>query len=337
MMNAMRRLQRAAIVCVLLLIMMAPAALAQEPSADRVVVGEDFVLQASSSLPANLAVIGGDADLRAGSRVNGDVALFGGDLTLGGKITGDVVVFGGNVSVLESAVVEGSLAAIGGAIDRAPGAVVRGDTFSGLEELRALDLERAEWLWPRWFGQNKDRPEDLTPLLCWPLTALGWALAVTVVSAGVMLLAPRAVTRVANAAATAPAMSFLLGLLTMTAALLAGLLLLIACCFGLVVWFVAAAALLLGWTAVGLWLGQVLARAFKLRDVSSLLATALGVFAITFLSRLPFCLGGVFGVILGSVGLGAVLLTHFGTRPYPNHLSYLDGGALPEVTNTSDV
>jgi hypothetical protein len=169
------------------------------------------------------------------------------------------------------------------------------------------------------------------------LGALGWALAVTVVAVALLLLAPRGVIRVADAAAAAPAMSFLVGLLTMAVAVLGGLVLLIACCLGLVVWLVAAAALLFGWTAVGLWLGRALARAFQMRNASSLLTAALGVFIITFLSRLPFCLGGIFGVLIGAIGLGAVLLTRFGTRPYPDKAIPDEPDLLPQTWTDADL
>jgi hypothetical protein len=67
------------------------------------------------------------------------------------------------------------------------------------------------------------------------------------------------------------------------------------------------------------------------------LAAALGVFIITFLSRLPFCLGGIFGVMIGAIGLGAVLLTRFGTRPYPDQPAHDDVDLLPQTWGDAEL
>ena len=40
----------------------------------------------------------------------------------------------------------------------------------------------------------------------------------------------------------------------------------------------------------------------------------LGVFVITFISRMPWCIGFLFGVVVGCIGLGAIVLTRFGTQ-----------------------
>jgi hypothetical protein len=65
---------------------------------------------------------------------------------------------------------------------------------------------------------------------------------------------------------------------------------------------------------MGLWVGQRLLRALRVQDASSLAEVALGVFLITVLARLPWCIGFLITVIIGSVGLGAVVLTRFGTQ-----------------------
>jgi hypothetical protein len=97
--------------------------------------------------------------------------------------------------------------------------------------------------------------------------------------------------------------------------ILAGTLLLIACCLGLFVWLALLIAIGIGWIAVGLWVGQRLLAALKVRSGSVLAEVALGVFLITVLGRLPFCLGALFSAVIGSIGLGAVVLTRFGRQP----------------------
>ena len=86
--------------------------------------------------------------------------------------------------------------------------------------------------------------------------------------------------------------------------LLLGLLLLIACCLGLIVWLTLGVAWLVGWVAVGLWLGQRLLQALNVRNASSIGEVALGVFLITVLTQLPACIGFIIDLVLGCTGLG---------------------------------
>ena len=129
-------------------------------------------------------------------------------------------------------------------------------------------------------------------------------------------LAPRAMGRVASAASRGAFVSFGMGLLTLVVGVLLGLLLLIACCLGLIVWLALGVAWLVGWVAVGLWLGQRLLQVLNVRNASSIGEVALGVFLITVLTQLPACIGFFIGLILGCTGLGAVVLTRFGTRSF---------------------
>jgi hypothetical protein len=75
-------------------------------------------------------------------------------------------------------------------------------------------------------------------------------------------------------------------------------------------------AWLVGWVAVGLWLGQRLLQALNVRNASSIGEVALGVFLITVLTQLPACIGFFISLVIGSMGLGAVVLTRFGTRSF---------------------
>jgi hypothetical protein len=85
------------------------------------------------------------------------------------------------------------------------------------------------------------------------------------------------------------------------------------------------AALLLGWVAIGTLFGRRLARWLKLTNRSLPVVAGLGTvvltLAVSLLTELPFFLGGPLwgfaAFIAGCVGLGAVALTRFGTRPYP--------------------
>ncbi|MEJ5197294.1 MAG: polymer-forming cytoskeletal protein [Anaerolineae bacterium] len=302
------------LLAVLLLVFMAPAASAQSIGGDRLVIGRSFVLRSGEELNGNLTVIGGAAELQADSAVRGDVTVVGGALDLAGTVQGDVSVFGSSATLRETAVIEGNLVVPGGAIRRAPRAVVAGEVFGGTGLLP----------WPvfgGWAGKGNaftypNGPASiLRSLILWQVVTAGWVLGLALLGVIAVSIAPQAMGRMATQAASDPLVSFAMGLLTLVVGVLLGLLLLIACCSGLLVWLALAAAGLVGWLAVGLWVGQRLLQALKVRGASSLAEVTLGVALITVLARLPWCIGFLFVLVVGSLGLGAVVLTRFGTQP----------------------
>lgn len=325
------KLWLASLLAVLFLALTASATFAQGPNGDRLIVGQSFVLAAGQELNGNLVVLGGSVTLEERSIVYGDVASFGGSLSVAGTVQGNVAAFGGPVDLRNSAVIQGSLATFGGPISRAPGAVVSGDTFNGLTAPFSLPgrLPIPEMPTP-----PVGRPTDVSrgvlwSILAWELWTVGWALVLALLGVIAIALAPRALSRVASTAANDTWVSFGIGLLTLVVGLLLGLILLIACCLGVLVWLALAVAWLVGWIAVGLWFGQRLLQALRVRNVSSLAEVALGIFLITFLSRVPWCIGFLFSLVVGSIGLGAIVLTRFGTQRY-------DSGRSATLVSTTD-
>ena len=324
-MRFLSRVSLAVFLAVLLLALIGPAALAQDGTGDRLVFGENYVLAAGQQLNGNLAVFMGNATLESGSLVQGDVAVFGGSLTVAGAVRGRVAVFGGAVSLADTAVVQGDLAVLGGSLERAPGARVSGEVWSGLRSGEGRQL----WPQPELPGIPEPvRPEAprvtadtpggvlgfLGRILRWEAETLAFCLFLAFLGVLAVAFAPKAMARIASTAATEPAVSFGVGLLSLVVALFGGLLLLLACGLGLLVWLIVSLAWLVGWLAVGLWIGQRLLRAFKARQPSALVEVAVGVILITVLARLPWCIGFLAGLIVGCIGLGAVVLTRFGTQ-----------------------
>ncbi len=308
------------LLALLILIVAAPTALAQDITGDRLIIGQSFTLKSEETLAGNLAVLGGSVELQQGSAVRGDIAVFGGNLGVDGTVTGDVVLFGGSATLHESAVINGDLAVFGGAIHRAPGAVVTGEVIGGLSApftwLPRIggNFAPPEFLRPR-VGQSNDIWDVLGAIVVWQLVTLAWVVGLALLGAIAVSAAPQAMGRIADQAASAPFMSFSMGLLTLVVGFLLGLLFLIACCSGLLVWLALLVAGVVGWLAVGLWLGQRLLQALRVHNANALGEIALGVAIITVLARLPWCIGSLFGLALGCVGLGAVVLTRFGTQP----------------------
>lgn len=94
-----------------------------------------------------------------------------------------------------------------------------------------------------------------------------------------------------------------------------------------------AAALVMGWIAVGSLLGR---RLFDRKGGRQAMAAALGTMILTFvvgvLGSIPFVFGeGLLSLIIASVGLGAVALTQFGRKPYPQIVT-----GRPEMVEDAD-
>jgi hypothetical protein len=321
-----------------------PVAHAQGGQGDKVVLGQNYTLASGEQLNGNLTVLGGNVSLEEGSRVEGDVVLLGGNLTAAGEVRGNVSVFGGSLSLASTAVVRGDLATFGGALHQSPGAQVNGRTVQSFktpqlgDNLPALPfVAPALPLIPQAPAVPAPPARPAAPagpgilgrFIVWQFATLGWSVLLALLGIAAILLAPRHMERIASTASTDPVVSVGVGLLTLVVAALAGGVLILACGLGLLVWLATFLGWLVGWLTVGLWLGRRLLQALRVHTASSLVEVALGVFLLTVAARLP-CIGIVVGFSAGALGLGAVVLTRFGARPYVHTLpptGYLGPGS----------
>jgi hypothetical protein len=79
-------------------------------------------------------------------------------------------------------------------------------------------------------------------------------------------------------------------------------------------------AALLSWVVTGWVIGRKLLALLSVKSPSVVLETIVGTLLLTavyFLVSFIWCMNFLIGVIVGSFGLGAIVLTRFGTRPYP--------------------
>ncbi len=128
---------------------------------------------------------------------------------------------------------------------------------------------------------------------------------------------PKQTREIARTVAQSPALSIGVGLLTMLLLPIV-LILLVVICIGIPVAIVlilaAMAAGAYGWVAVGAALGQRLMLTSKVQSGPAW-GVIVGVGLLCVLSAVP-CLGWLLGLIVTSAGLGAVVLTRFGTLQY---------------------
>lgn len=281
----------------------------------RIVFGADFTLRSGESLAGDLVVFGGDVTLEENSRVEGSIIAWGGDVNIAGEVGKDVVAFGGNVDLTDTARVNGNLMVFGGESRVEEGAQVRGQ-----EILHATGWAWEWFTWPYRGGFSAGRPvEFLTGLFWRGLRVVLETLLMAGLAGILVLLWPQGTARVGRAAMTAPLSSLGIGLLTLVTAIVVGVLLIVTLCLspvGVAVLLALVLANLFGRLALGVLVGERLVGALTARAVAPFWVAALGAGLLTLLLRLldliP-CVGWALGLVVTSVGLGAVVLTRFGT------------------------
>lgn len=329
----MRKLSIVLGVVLLASLMLPSAAFAAGPNDGRIVMGGSFNLAPGESLNGDLVVFGGNVTLQTGSTVNGNVLVMGGSVAIAGEVTGDVSLLGANIRLDNSAYVHGNVTTVGGTITRASGARVDGQVTAG----QGLSL-------PFSFGVS---PTIVTPEIPTffgtrfaPILGFIWFAFRTLILAALAVLLtlfwPNPAIRTANAVVSQPAASGGLGLLTYVVGVPALLLIMITIILSplsLLGLLILVAASVFGWIAVGLELGRRMAEAFKW-DLHTAAAAGIGVFLLTFvvggIGLIP-CVGWVVPFLVASIGLGAVILTRFGSREYVPAVS--DTPAKPSRSN----
>ncbi|MHB0856144.1 MAG: hypothetical protein ACYC5M_01070 [Anaerolineae bacterium] len=277
-------------------------------------LGQDYVLRAGDELRDDLVVFGGTATLEPGSTVHGTVTVMGGVAHLGGRVTGGVVAVGGTVNLQASALVEGDLVVLG-SISRHADAVVRGNVVEGLQGAQALQsLPR---VLPRSAVDGSPSVALGGPLRA--LRTLVGLAALLLVAALVQALLPTQMVRITHAMADSWMVSLGIGLVTLLVVLVLTpllALLLIGIPLALVLLAASAIGALVGWVAAGRLVGERLLRALRVRSRTALMEALAGTLLLSILARLP-CLGGIMALLVIAWGLGAVVLTRFGSLSYP--------------------
>jgi cytoskeletal protein CcmA (bactofilin family) len=313
----MKRTIKLALLLALLVGLLSPqVALAQGPQGDKLVLGGAYTLQSGESLNGNLIVLGGVVDLQQNSTLNGNVLLAGGSLHVDGKVTGNILATGGSINLDSNAVVSGDISTLGAALNRSPGAQVFGNInngFSGPAEITVPGTVQV----PNAIVHAE--VNIIVQTFLFFLRAFLWAALAILV----MLFLPRQVEQVEQAAMAQPLISVGLGVLT---AVILPLVLLLAAItiIGIPVSLLGVLAFIVTWAfgivVLGLEVGKRLAQVLNV-DLAAPVVAGAGTFILILVMNgvkvvIP-CIGWIFAALVGCLGLGAVLLTRFGTQPYP--------------------
>jgi hypothetical protein len=310
------------------------SAFAQTPTNpnDQVVLGGTFRLSSTQTLNGDLLIVGGTATLEQGSVVNGDVSLTGGTLDARGTISGSINALGGVVTLGDTAVVHGDINSIGAAFNRSAKAQIDGRVNTESSGNLFFNIPRTLAF-----------PRLATPALNLdfsPIWKVFWAIFQSLAIAALAVLATMFLAnptqRVAQSIMTEPAAAGGIGCLTVIVApallaLLAITLILIP--VSLIGILALAIALLFGWIAVGLEVGNRMAGLFKTQwaiPVAAGIGTLVITLVASILNIVP-CIGWILPALLAVLGLGGVLVSQFGTRGYGFAAAHGSNMPLPPV------
>ena len=307
-------------------------AYAKDLHEDKVVFGGSYTLYSGETLDGSLFVFGGIVNTEEGSLIDGDVILFGGTLEVNGEITGDVIAMGGVVDVGNSGFVDGDVVLLGGSVDQALGADISGELIDGLTGPLSLGFPAGVEI-PR-LGL---RFSPVFDLLWFVFRLFLWA-AVAIL---VVLLLPNHTERTANTAFKQPVLSWALGLLTAVVLPFAVLLLSITIILipgAILLVLLVSIAWAFGLIALGYEIGKRLNSMFS-HEWAPALSAGLGTFililVINGLDMAIPCLGWIFPALAGMIGLGALLLSRFGTQDYPSGDTYPAAAVEPAASQTA--
>jgi hypothetical protein len=282
---------------------------------DQVVLGGNYTLSAGQSV-GNLNVFGGNAVLEAGATVTDHVFLYGGNLTVDGEVKEDIHMYGGQVTLGNSAVVGGDITVSGGNLSMADGAQVSGtiNRAAGLPfGIQVPDTQVITL--PRYL-------DSVDPFIRQGLWFITQTIGLALLAMLVALFAPKVTERAGDAALARPLAAGGVGLIVaiVTPALLIGFAITIVG-IPLTIVLAALAGLLLtfGWIALGMEVGKRLALALH-GSWPAVVSAGLGTLLLSLVANgigLTPCIGWIVPTLIGFVGMGGVLLTRFGTQPYP--------------------
>lgn len=258
----------------------------------------------TQDIPGDLLILGGDVTVPENTSVNGNVHLLLGELTVNGEINGDISFMNGDLSLGDSALLRGDLNLGGGSFHRSPDSVIEGNVNAGAGVSLPSVSER----------------ETRVDWSFWARTILNGLLSGLIASALVRYF-PSGIGRISEAithhSLASGAMGILVGIVGISLLVtMAYTILLIP--VSILMLFLLAAGVLLGWVGFGSELGRFLVQMVR-RPIKPSKAAFIGMSVfmpiLQLFTSIPV-LGGALGIALASVGLGAVSLTRFGFRRF---------------------
>lgn len=248
-------------------------------------------------MTGDVAAYGGNVQVSPAGIVDGDISSYGGRVEVAGLVQGDVTSYGGGVTLDDTAQINGDVQSYGGAITRAPGARVQGHVERN--HPTNFSLTNLPFFGPFGF------PIPVVSIIVWMLLAAilaHWFPQRTLRVGEVMFgRLPRSMA--------VGALSWVLGLIL--AVILA--LTIIGIPVTLAILLVLAAGGIIGNVAVGWLIGRSILQRIARRDYAPVMEAVVGVALLAIIESIPF-LGFLSSVFIAVLGVGATLLSRFGSR-----------------------
>jgi hypothetical protein len=286
-------------------------------------------LQSGDTLNGDLVVFGGNVTVEEDATIRGDTVVIGGNVTLNGIVEGSMVIIGGSTRMGESALVESDLVTIGGSLSRDPGSKVEGDVVTNVPapDIRIPDIQVPDVpdvpnvpnppSPPNPFDVNF----DFNPISNF-FQMFGTAIAVSLLAMLASLFLQPQIERVSQVVVAQPVIAGSFGLLTGVLAPFV-LVILVITLILIPVAVLATAVLALAWLfgliAIGTEVGERFTRAINQTwapPLSAGMGTFLMMIVVGGIGMIP-CIGWLAPFLVALLGVGAVVLTIFGTQNYP--------------------
>lgn len=247
---------------------------------------------------------GGGVHVKEGETVDEAVA-FGGPVRIDGTVDGDAVAFGGNLDIGPTGVVRGDAVSFGGRVNVADGGVIKGEKVAmGMIPQGIFSGDHA-------FGPRLPWSARLGMRL---VKMVAWFLVLFVLTLVTFAVAPRRMQVVVDTLETRPFASGGFGALGSVGIVLLAVLLVVTI-IGIILvpplGVVVTAAIIMGYAALAMIIGRHLPVPVR---PSNAAYAALGAFVIVVVANLIPVLGPLVFFTAGFVGLGAVLITKFGSN-----------------------
>lgn len=256
--------------------------------------GDAVVVTSGEVICHDLTSFGGSVVI--GGEINGDVVAFASNVVINGVVHGNVTLYGGNLQVQDGARINGDIHVCGGGpVDEISQAQSNGSVFSCTKSLGVL-LTRDSGAEVRFWS-----------IIIWVVLGL-------VLTA----LLPEHVMLIRTTVTSKMRRSFVLGVLSILLAPVV-LALLVTLIVSIPLAILTAILLLTAWAlgtiAIGWWIGDLIMRKVVPQYNTRFSQIIVGMTLLALAGSIPF-VGFWVHISTGLLGLGAVLLSRFGTRLY---------------------
>lgn len=297
--------------CALALVLsIAVAVPAFAADAGKVQFGGGIDVPPDQVVEGDVVAFGGNVNVAG--QVIGDATAFGGNVDISGEVTGQVVSFGGNVHLAPTAKVYRGVTVVGGTLQREEGSEVRGKIVETGPGGGAIPR-----FWPGVFSWHFYRgPGDAFGVILAIMSAIITAIALAAIALLAAVVFPTQLDVVRRTMESAPLQVVGVGVLSALVSLMLTPILIFTCIGLPLFWLAVAVATLFGSIALGLLVGERLLLALHVKNITQVWSAIVGIVVIWIASLLPI-LGGILMLFVFFFGLGAVVLSRFGTISPP--------------------